>query len=152
MVAARYYPTDAVARRQAFGKRAGFLSISGKSFIPIGVENNDLKKVDNLKYQQNNPTNNQQELATIKLRYKKPDAQTSEELVKIISADNISENMLSENFRFSASVALFGMLLRDSQYKGVGDYKMVLNLAERSKGSDMEGYRSEFVRLVRTIH
>jgi Ca-activated chloride channel homolog len=120
--------------------------------IPIGVENNDLKKVDNLKYQQNNPTNNQQELATIKLRYKKPDAQTSEELVKIISADNISENVLSENFRFSASVALLGMLLRESQYKGVGDYKMVLNLADRSRGSDMEGYRSEFVRLVKTIH
>jgi Ca-activated chloride channel homolog len=43
-------------------------------------------------------------------------------------------------------------LLRESQYKGVGDYKMVLNLAERSKGSDTEGYRSEFMRLVKTIH
>jgi Ca-activated chloride channel homolog len=119
--------------------------------IPLGVDDKDLKKVDNLKYQQNNPTNNHQELATIKLRFKKPDAQTSTELVKIISADNVNDYALSDNFRFSASVALFGMLLRESQYKGVGDYKMVLNLAERSKGSDTEGYRSEFVRLVKTI-
>jgi Ca-activated chloride channel homolog len=120
--------------------------------IPVGVDDKNLKKVDNLKYQQNNPTNNHQELATIKLRYKKPDAQTSIELVKIISADNVNDYALSDNFRFSASVALFGMLLRESQYKGVGDYKMVLSLAERSKGSDTEGYRSEFVRLVKTIH
>jgi Ca-activated chloride channel homolog len=124
--------------------------------IPVGVENsalkNDVKNVDPLKYQLNNPTNNHQELATIKLRYKKPDAQTSVELVKIISADNVIDNRLSDNFRFSASVALFGMLLRESQYKGVGDYKMVLNLAERAKGSDTEGYRSEFMRLVKTIH
>ena len=52
------------------------------------------------------------------------------------------------DLRFASSVALWGMLLRGSQYSGEGDYSMVLDLARQSKGDDPEGYRSEFIRLV----
>jgi Ca-activated chloride channel homolog len=120
--------------------------------VPVGVESENFKKVDDLKYQQRTPLSNQGEIATVKLRYKKPTANESIELVKIIPNEVMNENALSENLRFSASVALFGMLLRESEFKGKGTYEMVIQLAERSKGADTEGYRSEFVRLVKTIH
>ena len=51
-------------------------------------------------------------------------------------------------FRFAASVAQFGMLLRNSEFKSNASYIDVLSLARKAKGNDEEGYRSEFVRLV----
>ena len=51
-------------------------------------------------------------------------------------------------FRLAASVAQFGMLLRNSEFKSKASYTGVLNLARKAKGNDEEGYRSEFVRLV----
>ena len=55
----------------------------------------------------------------------------------------------SEDFKFAAAVAGFGMLLRDSPEKGNLTYPAVVELAEASKGSDRSGYRAEFVDLVR---
>jgi len=54
----------------------------------------------------------------------------------------------SDNFRFSAAVASFGMILRDSEFKEDSDYKMVAGLAKNSRGKDDHGYRAEFLRLV----
>jgi len=54
----------------------------------------------------------------------------------------------SDNFRFAAAVAQFGMLLRNSAFKSNASYNSVLQLAKNAKGSDEEGYRSEFIRLV----
>ena len=53
----------------------------------------------------------------------------------------------SDNFRFSASVAELGMLLRDSEFKAKSTYGSVLNLAYGAKGDDIEGYRTEFIQL-----
>jgi Ca-activated chloride channel family protein len=53
----------------------------------------------------------------------------------------------SDNFRFASSVAQFGMLLRNSEFKSGASYADVLNLARNAKGNDEEGYRSEFIRL-----
>jgi Ca-activated chloride channel homolog len=47
-------------------------------------------------------------------------------------------------------VAMFGMLLRDSKYKGSGTMNDVIELAENARGKDKDGYRSEFIRLVKT--
>ena len=52
------------------------------------------------------------------------------------------------DFTFAASVAAFGMVLRDSKYGGSTDLETVLRWARRSVGSDLEGYRKEFVRMV----
>ncbi|OQP64536.1 YfbK domain-containing protein [Niastella populi] len=55
----------------------------------------------------------------------------------------------SDNFRFSAAVASFGMLLRDSEFKQNASFQQVLDLAKGSKGADTNGYRQEFISLVR---
>jgi len=104
-----------------------------------------------LRYQQSKvlpvaPENN--ELATIQLRYKKPDSDKSILMTEVISNNSRYINETSENFRFSAAVAGFGMLLRNSEYKGSIDYDQVLTLARSSKGEDKDGYRAEFIRLV----
>ena len=56
---------------------------------------------------------------------------------------------MSDNFRFSAAVAGFGMLLRNSEHKGNVSYNSVIKLAQDSKGKDKEGYRSEFIQLIK---
>jgi Ca-activated chloride channel family protein len=58
------------------------------------------------------------------------------------------DRQTSDNFRFSAAVAGFGMLLRDSEFKGSMTYNSVLSLARGAKGRDDDGYRAEFIRLV----
>jgi Ca-activated chloride channel family protein len=54
----------------------------------------------------------------------------------------------SENLRFAAAVAEFGMLLRGSEFKSSASYADVITLASAAKGKDEQGYRAEFVRLV----
>ncbi len=54
----------------------------------------------------------------------------------------------SDNFKFAASVAMFGMLLRDSEFKGDTESNLILKLAKNSLSDDKTGYRSEFVKLV----
>jgi Ca-activated chloride channel homolog len=58
-------------------------------------------------------------------------------------------NSASADFRFAAAVALFGMILRESPYKGQSTIDAVIDVAEKSKGTDSNGYRDEFVRLVK---
>ncbi len=57
----------------------------------------------------------------------------------------------SPTFKFSASVALFGLLLSNSEFTGQGDYKLVIDLAQNARENDESGYRAEFVRLVETV-
>jgi Ca-activated chloride channel family protein len=88
------------------------------------------------------------ELATIKFRYKKPDGDKSILMTEVIRQQVQPASETSDNFRFSAAVAGFGMLLRNSEYKGTINYGQVLSLARGSKGFDKDGYRAEFIRLV----
>ena len=85
---------------------------------------------------------------TIKLRYKKPDEEISKLITHTVIDEHIAISNTSDNFRFSAAVAEFGMLLRNSEYKQQGSYTQVINLAKSAKGTDEEGYRAEFIRLV----
>ncbi|HEY9510873.1 MAG TPA: VWA domain-containing protein [Verrucomicrobiae bacterium] len=112
--------------------------------------------VDDLKYQQpmeEKPeryvTTGSRELLTLKLRYKQPDGERSRLLEFAVTDTGKSFRGASRDFRFAASVASFGMLLRDSEFKGDASYRDVLNWAESAKGDDAEGYRSEFINLVR---
>ncbi|MBN1952103.1 MAG: von Willebrand factor type A domain-containing protein [Bacteroidales bacterium] len=108
---------------------------------------------DRLKYQTtlwNDLALESKELATIKFRYKKPDGLKSQLIEKTILDEYRSFAETSNNFRFSAAVAEFGMCLRNSEFKGTSSYDEVLRLASNAKGEDEEGYRSEFVRLVKT--
>ena len=119
--------------------------------IPVGVQSDFIKSVDDLKYQKNQTTNqaSSNELMTVKLRYKRPKEDTSRLLSMVIKDKATDLANSSDNFKFSAAVAEFGMLLRDSEFKSEASYDNVLKLANEAKGDDLEGYRAEFVQLVK---
>ncbi|MES2590929.1 MAG: von Willebrand factor type A domain-containing protein [Bacteroidota bacterium] len=105
--------------------------------------------VDPLKYQKTQAVpSSGNEVMTIKFRYKAPNENTSKLITKIVSDKKAVFGSTSENCRFSSAVAEFGMLLRDSKYKGEADFNEVLSLARASKGKDDDGYRAEFIRIV----
>ena len=114
----------------------------------------DLPSVDPLKYQTPKRESKDQpatdELLTLKLRYKAPDADQSKLLEFTLLDEGNSFDQASPDFRFAAAVASFGMLLRDSQHKGTATYDTVLDIATQSKGPDKHGYRSELLEMVRT--
>lgn len=122
--------------------------------LPMGVTPDvELPDVDELRYQQNSSEprmNNSDELMTVKLRYKPPTGDVSQLSAQSLRDRPLSLDSTSENFRFAASVAAFGMLLRDSQYKGTATSQLVLQLANGAKGEDEEGYRADFIRLVQS--
>ena len=55
------------------------------------------------------------------------------------------------DLKFAAAVAEFGMILRDSEYKGNGSLQQVLEWAQQGKGPDLNGYRADFIELVRRV-
>lgn len=117
--------------------------------IPHGVDiDSSLSDIDSLKYQTPAaPVNGfDDELMTVKLRYKQPDGEKSQLLSQIVKSSDDTE--LSQNLKFAASVASFGMLLRDSKFKGDSSFRMVQQLARESKGFDENGYRAEFIKIV----
>jgi Ca-activated chloride channel family protein len=85
---------------------------------------------------------------TVKIRYKKPDQDTSQLLSFPVLQDSyIPFNKASADFKFATSVVELGLLLRDSEFKGKSSYEHVLKIAKKFKGLDKEGYRADFIRL-----
>jgi Ca-activated chloride channel family protein len=110
--------------------------------------------IDPLKYQSNRRIQEEDlsnELLTIKVRYKKPDGSTSMLLEKPVKnyAEEIED--VSDNLKFAAAVAEFGMILRESEFKGTSTLEGAAKLARASKGEDEDGYRSEMIRLIETV-
>ena len=123
--------------------------------IPASLESSPfLQTIDDLKYQQADMLEGvaprQGELLSIKLRYKKPEGSESRLLEKTVLNKALALNQTSDNFRFSAAVASFGMLLRDSEFKGEATYETVLELAKGATGKDPNGYRFEFLNLIKS--
>lgn len=117
--------------------------------VPAGAEAGPVR-VDALKYQEPRriaPAAESDEIMTGKVRYKAPDAESSQLLAVAVKAPEAAARA-SENLRFAAAVAGFGMLLRDSEHKGDATYAQVLDLARGSRGQDAHGYRGEFIQLV----
>ncbi|MBL7865543.1 MAG: von Willebrand factor type A domain-containing protein [Cyclobacteriaceae bacterium] len=120
--------------------------------IPQGVES-EFYKIDELKYQKQTTLKSagqSDEWLTVKFRYKAPMGITSKLIVHPLKDDD-RRSGASENFTWSAAVAGFGMLLRESEYVNAYRYEDVLLAAEQSRGSDKDGYRSEFVGLVKSV-
>jgi Ca-activated chloride channel family protein len=120
--------------------------------IPTGIKDTMLKDVDALRYQKIKPlskSNFNDEVMSIKLRYKKPDGDKSTLIEHPLKDENIAFNSTSGNFRFAASVAEFGMLLRNSQYKGNADFSSIKQTAQSAIENDEEGYKKEFISLVK---
>ena len=123
--------------------------------VPVGV-NVPVGSVDKLKYQQ---TKNDvslpkfadsKELLTVKLRYKEPDKDVSRKLEVPVLANRMNLNA-SQDFNFAMAAAMFGQLLRDSDFTGNAKYSDVINLARKGLGNDPNGYRHEFIRLVEAV-
>lgn len=113
------------------------------------ASNESMASIDPLKYQNvsvktNNVSN---EIMTIKFRYKEPTESTSNLITKVVDDKVKKFSNASENCMFACSVAQFGMLIRDSKFKGSSDFDSVISLAKQSKGTDEAGYRAEFIRL-----
>lgn len=125
--------------------------------VPVGVKAPGIPPVDALKYQ--TPAAPEEpsvkpageasnELLTVKLRYKQPDGDVSTKMdVPVIDAGKSWQDA-SQDYRFAAGVAQFGMMLRNSPYKGDSTYAQVLDLAQSGMDKDEKGYRGEFIQLV----
>lgn len=103
------------------------------------------KKVDPLKYQSSEPTHYTDELATLKIRYKEPESDSSKLMTHIIKEQN---SIQPQDNQFAQAIAGFGMLLRDSEYKEGLTYPDIIHAAKAAKGIDNEGYRAEAIKLM----
>ena len=131
--------------------------------IPAGKKV-EVAPVDDLKYQKRQvlltdgdspdsqpkaPAETSRELLTLKMRYKAPDGDTSKKLEWPITDEGKSFSTVSGDLKFAASVAGFGLMLRNSQYKGNLTYAATIELAQGGIGEDPHGYRKEFLDMVR---
>lgn len=131
---------------------AGHVVTAMYEVVMVGDKSDYVGKVDDLKYQTNKqrPTDkNSDELATIKFRYKQPDEDVSKKIVKTVSPS--LENDPSQDVKFSLAVAEFGMYLRDSDYLLNRSLDNIIAMSESGRGKDTEGYRAEFIRIVKTV-
>lgn len=122
--------------------------------VPVGADT-PVDSIDPLKYQK--PTASPRaaysnELMTIKLRYKQPDDDVSKLITHTLKDGQVTLAETSENFRWSAAVAGFGMILRESEYANQYTCAQVLQLANGARGKDKEGYRVEFINLVKAVN
>jgi Ca-activated chloride channel family protein len=123
--------------------------------VPAGAGATDpatsVPPVDPLKYGPNttNTTNGSGEMVTVKLRHKKPDGEVSELTERSFTDNGAKFENAAPDLKFAAAVAEFGMLLRDSQYKGKGTFGAVIEWAQEGKGPDAAGYRAGFIEMAR---
>ena len=120
--------------------------------IPAGVESSFNDTVDELKYQKTPQivTSSGNELLTVKFRYKKPDADESKLIEKAVLDEGTIWNNTSNDFRFAAAVAAYGMLLRKSEFLQETSYDKVIAWAKSGLSNDEEGYKSEFLQMVKS--
>lgn len=116
--------------------------------VPAGqkVENDGIE----LKYSKfdASETRFNDELMTVKLRYKEPNENQSKLLTVGTLDRNVSIENASDNLRFASAVAQFGLILRDSRYKGSSSFSNIRNLANSALGNDFRNYRYDFLNLI----
>jgi len=123
--------------------------------VPAGSDE-ERPIIDPLKYQASGETNyrksdSSDEYLTIKLRYKKPDGNTSMLLEKPVRGYINDMEDVSDNLKFAAAVSEFGMILRNSEFRGSATLEGAAALARAGRGEDEDGYRSELIRLINTV-
>jgi Ca-activated chloride channel family protein len=121
--------------------------------VPVGVRGTvTARESDPLRYDaaergDTRVSQSSDELLHVSLRYKRPGESTSLLITKALRRSDLRERA-TDDLRFAASVASFGMLLRDSEHKGNATAASVLSLARGATGEDEDGYRAEFIGLV----
>jgi Ca-activated chloride channel family protein len=119
--------------------------------IPAG-STEPLPGVDSLKYQSTTTPNgnHSNELMTVKVRYKAPSGVVSKLFTLPVKASKTPFNATSTDMKFVAAVVEFGLLLRNSEFKGQASYDHVIETAENALGDEKNDYRAQFITLVRT--
>ncbi len=131
---------------------AGHTVTAFYELVPVGAKKVEAGNVDPLKYQvqpQISDAGKSQESMTVKLRYKEPMGDVSKLLEFPIKDEQKQMQQSSKDFMFASSVVCFGMLLRDSQYKGTMKIDFALELAEEGLGNNPDEYRKEFIELLK---
>jgi Ca-activated chloride channel homolog len=80
----------------------------------------------------------------VKLRYQEVNGRLSRALTG--EARKLTE--APADFRFAAAAAEFGLLLRESEYRGDATYDAVRIAARDAQGADPDGRRAEFLVMV----
>jgi Ca-activated chloride channel family protein len=121
--------------------------------VPVGVNTDvTIRMPDSLRYQRRSVQSTSAagpELLFVKVRYKRPDGDESRLLSQPVLAE--AGPKPSVDFQFQAAVAEFGLLLRNSDFRGKADLGHVILAAREARGKDPDGYRAEFVRLAETV-
>ncbi len=104
---------------------------------------------NNLKYQTEKKLTNSQDLLTVNIRYKEPDKNRSK-LISVPVDENIYTEKMPDNLAFASSVASFGMLLRDSKWKGNASYDKILAQL-KDLNIEKDEYKDEFMSLVKIM-
>lgn len=121
--------------------------------IVPSASNEQNAKVDAPKYQNAKANDlNTTELANIKFRYKNSGKNDtiSNLITKPVIAAYTPFDKTSRNYKLTAAVTEFGLLMRESEYKADAKFESAANLAQAAKGEDKEGYVAELVRLIKT--
>ncbi|MEK8179744.1 von Willebrand factor type A domain-containing protein [Flavobacterium buctense] len=121
--------------------------------IPTNANSPLFVDTDELKYTKVEPSKTKfnDELATIKFRYKKPDGDKSIEMVQVIDNKANALETASSGFKFSTAVAWFGLKLRDSKLVTNKSSAAIKKLALEGLAYDNDGYKAEFIRLVEAV-
>ncbi|MES2798962.1 MAG: VWA domain-containing protein [Bacteroidota bacterium] len=119
--------------------------------IPANGESSESSSADDLKYSKVSFEANKQfnnELATMKFRYKVPDGEVSKLIEQVIPA---TSGPASEDFLFIQAVVEFGLILRESDYAGAANLQAIIDRAQNAKGADPYGYRTEFILMAEKL-
>jgi len=120
--------------------------------IPTDVKSDFYQQPTELKYTENKAAGTyQNELATVKFRYKNPKEDKSIETVQTIENKSTDLKNASADFKFASSVAWFGLKLRDSKLITNKESSHIVDLAKQGIKNDKDGYKAEFVRLVESV-
>ena len=139
-------------RKDAGELGAGHTVTALYEIVPVGTTQ---PLIDDLRYQPARPTTATMQqfltndVLTVKLRYKEPQGSASKLLAQPLAGTALAISTATPDFRFAAAVAQFGMLLRQSEQRGTATWAATEQLADGARGKDPDGYRAEFVRLVR---
>jgi len=134
-------------------KDAGDLGAGHSVIAFFEIEPNDsleLQTGQNLRYQNSRSLTSSkitEELAEVKLRYKKPGSKSSKLLRYTVGRE--AELKVSDNMGFASAVAEFALLIRESDYRGEASFENILKRAEKHLGADVHGYRKEFIQMVK---
>ncbi|MGH7522467.1 MAG: YfbK domain-containing protein [Gemmatimonadales bacterium] len=121
--------------------------------VPVGVSTDvTIRMPDSLRYQRRSAQPSEAagpEMLFVKVRYKAPDGDESRLITQAVRSG--ARTAPSLDFQFQAAVAEFGLLLRNSDFRGTAHVGHVITAAREARGTDREGYRAEFVRLAEAV-